>query len=115
MNKKDSNLLAEAYQQVLKEESRYSYYNPSHAKYLKPNPEEKSSEETVLNSPEPGNKMPATHGEQGYNEEEITYDQLVAYNNDYDIEDVFDMIYKGVNSGQISYDTYTKFMRTVIE
>ena len=79
MNKRDSNLLAEAYQKVLNEE------------------------------------MPATHGEQGYNEEEITYDQLVAYNNDYGIEDVFDMIYKGVNSGQISYDTYTKFMRTVIE
>jgi len=104
---KESNLIFEAYQKVVEnnEQNINGQFNPMHRNY-KPEPGEEGSELE---------HMPATHGEQGYNEEEITYDQLVAYNNDYDIEDVFDMIYKGVNSGQISYDTYTKFMRTVIE
>jgi len=51
MNKKDTNLLAEAYNNVLKEESRYSHYNPSRAKFLKPKSEENDpNRETVMNS-----------------------------------------------------------------
>jgi len=45
-------------------------------------------------------------------EEEITLQDLFDYNNDFDIEDVWDKVYKGVRSGQISYDTYSAFMRT---
>jgi hypothetical protein len=58
--------------------------------------------------------MPSTHGTPGYKEEEITLDQLSDYNSENDIEDVLDMLYKGVRSGQISYDTYFAFMKSFI-
>ncbi len=77
---KDSNLLAEAYGEVAKENTT----------------------------------MPPTHGTPGYEGKEITIDQLYQYNSDNDPADVWDMVYKGVRSGQISYDTYATFVMSVI-
>jgi hypothetical protein len=59
--------------------------------------------------------MPSTYGTPGYEGKEMTIDQLNDYNSQNDVEDVFDMLYKGVKSGQISYDTYTAFMKSFID
>jgi hypothetical protein len=77
---KDSKLLAEAYNEVAKE-----------------------------NTP-----MPSTYGTPGYEGKEITIDQLYQYNSDNDPADTFDMLYKGIRSGQISYDTYAEFIMSFI-
>ena len=57
-------------------------------------------------------KMPSTHGEAGYEGKEITLQQLYQYNSDNDLWDTYDLLYKGVSSKQISYETFTKFMQS---
>jgi hypothetical protein len=56
--------------------------------------------------------LPATHGEGGYEGKEITLQHLFQYNSDNDSEDTYDLLYKGVSSKQISYETFTEFMRS---
>ena len=58
-------------------------------------------------------EMPSTHGEVGYEGKEITLQQLYQYNSDNDPWDTYDLLYKGVRSKQISYETFTEFMRSL--
>jgi len=122
---KESKLLAEAYDLVNSKKRLLSgikpefqklyikdleYFNGSykdHADFLN-----KAQEMGHLNEDE--NSMPSTHGTPGYEGKEITLNQLNDYNSGNDVEDVFDMLYKGVKSGQISYDTFTAFMKSFI-
>ena len=58
--------------------------------------------------------MPSTHGTPGYEGKEITIDQLYQYNSNNDPADTFELLYKGIKSGQISYDTYAEFIMSFI-
>lgn len=55
--------------------------------------------------------LPATHGEGGYEGKEITLQHLYQYNKDNDPLDTYDLLYKGISSKQISYETFTKFIK----